>query len=73
MAAILGSAGALDRGGLTRSEGFAGVLGGFRFLEDGRCQRDLAVVTVEGGQIVTIGEVTGAWVRHEPGSSQRPA
>jgi ABC-type branched-subunit amino acid transport system substrate-binding protein len=60
MAAILGSAGALDRGGLTRSEGFAGVLGGFRFLEDGRCQRDLAVVTVEGGQIVTIGEVTGA-------------
>ena len=60
MAAVLGSAGALDRRGLTRSEGFDGVLGGFRFLEDGRCQRDLAVVTVEGGQIVAIGEVSGA-------------
>ena len=60
MAAVLGGAGALDRRGLTRSEGFDGALGGFRFLEDGRCQRDLAVVTVEGGQIVPIGEVSGA-------------
>ena len=60
MAAVLGDAGTLDRRGLTRSEGFDGVLGGFRVLEDGRCQRDLAVVTVEGGQIVAIGEVSGA-------------
>ena len=60
MATILATAGALDRRGLTRSDGFAGVLGGFRFLEDGRCQRDLTVVTVEGGQIVAIGEVSGA-------------
>ena len=60
MAAVLGDAGTLGRRGLTRSEGFDGALGGFRFLEDGRCQRDLAVVTVEGGQIVAIGEVSGA-------------
>jgi ABC-type branched-subunit amino acid transport system substrate-binding protein len=59
IAATLGGDGALDRAGLTRSEGFDGVLGRFRFLEDGRCARDLAVLTIEGGQIVAIGEVTG--------------
>ena len=51
-AAELGGARALNRGGLTRSEGFAGVLGRYRFLADGRCQRDLAVLTIEGGRIV---------------------
>ena len=60
MAGVLGDARALDRAGLTREDGFDGVLGGFRFLEDGRCQRDLAVLTVEGGRIVAIGEVAGA-------------
>ena len=60
MAAELGDARALDRGGLTRSEGFAGVLGAVSASStDGRCQRDLAVLTVEGGRIVAIGEVTG--------------
>jgi ABC-type branched-subunit amino acid transport system substrate-binding protein len=59
MAAALNAEGALDRGGLTREKGFDGVLGRFRFLEDGRCQRDLAVLTVENGRIVAIGEVTG--------------
>lgn len=58
-AAELGGARALDRGGLTRPEGFAGALGRYRFLADGRCQRDLVVLTIEDGRIVTIGEVTG--------------
>ena len=59
MAAALNAEGALDRAGLTREDGFDGALGRFRFLDDGRCQRDLAVLTVENGQIVAIGEVTG--------------
>lgn len=58
-ASVLGDARAMSRGGLTRPEGFAGALGRYRFLADGRCQRDLVVLTLENGQIVTIGEVTG--------------
>ncbi len=57
MASELGDAGQLDRGGLTRATGFTGVLGHFRFLADGRCQRDLTVLTIEGGQIIALGEV----------------
>lgn len=57
MAAALGEAGRVSRAGVTREAGFAGVLGGFRFLEDGRCLRDLTVLTLEGGRIVAIGEV----------------
>lgn len=59
MAAVLTDARRLTRKGLTRRDGFAGVLGNFRFQADGRCQRDLAVLSIENGQIVTIGEVTG--------------
>ena len=59
MAAELGLAGALDRRGLTRPGGFTGVLGPFRFLEAGRCQRDLTVLTLEAGRIVAVGEVAG--------------
>ena len=58
-AALLGNGRALGRAGLTREEGFDGVLGKFRFLADGRCQRDLAVLTVQDGAVVAIGEVTG--------------
>ncbi len=58
-AALLGNAGQLNRDGLTRKEGFSGALGTYRFLPDGRCQRDLAVLSIENGAIVTIGEVTG--------------
>ncbi len=58
-AAALSDARRMNRAGLTREAGFAGALGGFRFLEDGRCRRDLAVLTIENGAIVTIGEVTG--------------
>ena len=35
------------------------MLGRFRFLPDGRCQRDLAVLSIENGAIVTLAEVTG--------------
>lgn len=59
LAAELGSTGDLDRAGLTRAAGFGGVLGAFRFLETGRCLRDLAMLTVEGGEILTIGEIAG--------------
>ncbi len=55
----LGDARALNRKGLTRVAGFTGVLGGFRFQPDGRCQRDLAVLAVEAGQIVVLAEVAG--------------
>lgn len=59
MAATLGGARRLNRKGLTRREGFTGALGHYRFQTDGRCQRDLAMLTIESGQIVAIGEVTG--------------
>jgi branched-chain amino acid transport system substrate-binding protein len=59
MAATLGNGRSLNRAGLTRSAGFVGALGSFRFLDDGRCLRDLAVLTVENGEVVAIGEVAG--------------
>ncbi len=55
----LGANRALNRKGLLRPAGFTGVLGSFRFLADGRCQRDLAILTLEGGQVVVLGEVAG--------------
>ena len=59
VAALLGQSGQLGRDGLTRKEGFTGVLGPFHFLPDGRCQRDLAVLSIENGGLVTLAEVTG--------------
>lgn len=59
LAAGLGNARALNRRGLTRSGGFTGVLGAFRFLADGRCVRDLSILRVEAGRIVPLGEVAG--------------
>ena len=59
LAVGLGNARALNRKGVTRSAGFTGVLGAFRFLPDGRCQRDLTVLGIEGGSIVVLGEVAG--------------
>lgn len=56
----LGNARALNRKGILREAGFTGVLGAFRFLADGRCQRDLAVLGIENGNIVALGEVGGA-------------
>ena len=59
LAVGLGNARALSRKGVTRGAGFTGVLGAFRFLTDGRCQRDLTVLGIEGGNIVVLGEVAG--------------
>lgn len=59
MAVGLGGARAMNRKGVTRSGGFTGVLGAFRFLPEGRCQRDLSVITIEGGSLAVLGEVVG--------------
>ncbi|WP_156317495.1 penicillin-binding protein activator [Cypionkella psychrotolerans] len=59
LAVGLGDGGALSRKGVTRAAGFTGVLGAFRFLPDGRCQRDLTVLGIENGSIVVLGEVAG--------------
>lgn len=55
----LGNARAMNRKGITRAAGFTGVLGAFRFLPTGRCQRDLAVLGIEDGSIAVLGEVVG--------------
>lgn len=59
LAVGLGSARAMNRKGITRSGGFTGVLGAFRFLPTGRCQRDLSVLGIERGTITVLGEVSG--------------
>lgn len=59
MAVGLGNAQALSAKGLARKAGFTGVLGPFRFLPDGRCQRDLSVLTLRGGAIEVLAEVSG--------------
>lgn len=60
LAVGLGNARALNRKGITREAGFTGVLGPFRFLEDGRCERALTVLGIENGEIVVLGEVAGS-------------
>ena len=55
----LAKARALSRKGLVRPAGFIGVLGPFRFDEDGRCHRSLSILGVEAGRIVALGEVAG--------------
>lgn len=59
MAVGLGSARAMNRKGVTRKAGFTGVLGAFRFLSTGRCQRDLSVLGLDGDNITVLGEVAG--------------
>lgn len=59
LAVGLGNARQMNRRGLTRAAGFTGVLGGFRFLGDGRCLRDLTVLGVSNGTIAALGEVSG--------------
>ncbi len=59
MAVGLGGARAMNRKGVTRSAGFTGVLGAFRFLSTGRCQRDLSVLGLNGGSLTVLGEVAG--------------
>lgn len=59
LAVGLGNARQMNRRGVTRAAGFTGVLGGFRFLADGRCLRDLTVLGVNSGSIFPLGEVSG--------------
>ena len=40
----------MNRAGLTRADGFVGVLGQFRFRRDGHRHRELSVLTVEDGE-----------------------
>ncbi|UWQ23167.1 penicillin-binding protein activator [Jannaschia sp. W003] len=54
-ARILGRIGQQNRAGLLRDRGFDGVLGPFRFLEDGRVARGLAVLGVEAGALKLLG------------------
>jgi branched-chain amino acid transport system substrate-binding protein len=55
----LGDGRGVSRKGIIREAGFTGVLGPFRFLDDGRCQRDLAVLGIKGGTFTVLAEVTG--------------
>ena len=58
MAMGLGQAKAVGRKGILRAGGFTGVLGPYRFQDNGRCQRDLAVLTQENGVLSVLAEVS---------------
>lgn len=55
---ILGQAGQLSTRGLTRDQGFTGVLGPFRFLRSGLCERGLGVLRVGSGDFSLIGSTS---------------
>lgn len=59
LAVGLGDGRGVNRKGILRAAGFTGVLGPFRFVDGGRCQRDLAVLGVKGGSFTVLAEVTG--------------
>lgn len=60
VASGLSAVGQLNDRGLRRPAGFTGVLGPFRFTDDRRCIRDLAVMRVSGGQTTLIAEIEGS-------------
>lgn len=55
---ILGQTGQLSVRGLTRSEGFTGVIGPYRFLSSGLCERGLGVVRIGAGEFSLIGSTS---------------
>lgn len=55
---ILGQARALSARGLTRDEGFTGVLGPYRFQRSGLCERGLGVLRVGAGEFSLIGSTS---------------
>ncbi|MHA7875828.1 type 1 periplasmic-binding domain-containing protein [Roseivivax sp.] len=55
LARVLGQRGAQSRRGLLDEDGFSGVLGPYRFLSSGLCQRGLAVLKVGAGDFSLIG------------------
>ncbi|WP_372834829.1 penicillin-binding protein activator [Puniceibacterium confluentis] len=52
---VLGQRGQQTRRGLLNKEGFSGVVGPYRFLDSGECQRGLAVLKVGAGEFSMIG------------------
>ena len=59
LATGLGNGPGTSRKHIERAAGFTGVLGAFRFLKGGRCQRDLSVLSLDGGAISVLAEVSG--------------
>ena len=55
----LGDGRGVSRKGILRKAGFTGVLGPFRFTDDGRCLRNLAVLGVTGGTVSVLAEIAG--------------
>ena len=55
MARLLGRLAQQDSDGLLREAGFDGVLGPYRFLPTGQCERGLAVLSVAQGATTLIG------------------
>ncbi len=52
---VLGQRGEQNARGIQREDGFSGVLGPYRFLRSGLCQRGLAVLSVGDGDFSLIG------------------
>ncbi|MGR3502562.1 ABC transporter substrate-binding protein [Pseudaestuariivita sp.] len=55
---VLGQLGQLSARGLTRSEGFTGVVGPYRFARSGLCERGLAVLKVGAADFSLIGSTS---------------
>ncbi|MCD2363083.1 ABC transporter substrate-binding protein [Sulfitobacter mediterraneus] len=55
---ILGQANQLTARGLTRKAGFTGVIGPYRFLSSGLCERGLGVLRVGAGEFSLIGSTS---------------
>ncbi len=55
----LARTGRLNREGLLSSAGFPGIAGAVRFRNDGRCVRELAIVTVSSGTLKTLARKAG--------------
>jgi branched-chain amino acid transport system substrate-binding protein len=58
LAVGLGDGRGVNRKGILRDAGFTGVLGPFRFVDGGRCQRDLSVLGLKTGGFTVLAEVT---------------
>ncbi|WP_407492961.1 penicillin-binding protein activator [Pseudooceanicola sp. MF1-13] len=55
---VLGQRGQQSRRGLLDKDGFNGVLGPYRFLDNGQCERGLAVLQVGAGDFSLIGSTS---------------
>ncbi len=55
----LAGGGQLSREGLLRQAGFPGVAGAVQFRSDGRCVRELAILTVASGALMKVGRRAG--------------